>query len=254
MYGVLPWHPDVWLDSEDALDLEGRRALDGRRALQVAVVRLPRISNFTDVDALGLEPGARRRLRVRPARRSPTPTWSCSRAPARPSPISAWLRARGLDRGHRPRTRPPGGRCSASAAASRCSAAPSPTRTASRGRRRRGRRARPARRTHRVHGREGAALSTSRPATRSTTAGSPASSGAGAVFGTMVHGCLEDDATRADYLAEALGVRLPASFPAARERRLDLLATWSRSTSTSRRCSPGRDGAPSHPSAAQGRR
>ncbi len=55
-YGVLPWHPDLWLDSEDALDLDGRRArTDGDRVLRVAVVRLPRISNFTDVDALGLE-------------------------------------------------------------------------------------------------------------------------------------------------------------------------------------------------------
>jgi adenosylcobyric acid synthase len=54
-YGVLPWDADLWLDSEDALDLEGRRApVDG--TLRVAVVRLPRISNFTDVDALGLEP------------------------------------------------------------------------------------------------------------------------------------------------------------------------------------------------------
>ena len=54
VFGVLPWHPDVWLDSEDALDLEGRRSSGGAR--KVAVVRLPRISNFTDVDALGLEP------------------------------------------------------------------------------------------------------------------------------------------------------------------------------------------------------
>jgi len=57
VHGVLPWHPDLWLDSEDALDLEGRRADPGRAAgLKVVVVRLPRISNFTDVDALGLEP------------------------------------------------------------------------------------------------------------------------------------------------------------------------------------------------------
>ncbi len=54
-YGVLPWHPDLWLDSEDALDLDGRRADTDGETLRVAVVRLPRISNFTDVDALGLE-------------------------------------------------------------------------------------------------------------------------------------------------------------------------------------------------------
>lgn len=57
VYGVLPWHPDLWLDSEDALDLAGRRASDAETRLRVAVVRLPRISNFTDVDALGIEPG-----------------------------------------------------------------------------------------------------------------------------------------------------------------------------------------------------
>ncbi len=57
VYGVLPWSPDVWLDSEDALDLEGRRTSTGGAMLRVAVVRLPRISNFTDVDALGIEPG-----------------------------------------------------------------------------------------------------------------------------------------------------------------------------------------------------
>jgi adenosylcobyric acid synthase len=55
VHGVLPWRPDLWLDSEDALDLVGRRSTDAAR-IRVAVVRLPRISNFTDVDALGLEP------------------------------------------------------------------------------------------------------------------------------------------------------------------------------------------------------
>jgi adenosylcobyric acid synthase len=57
-YGVVPWHPDLWLDSEDALDLEARRAAadSSEPPLRVAVVRLPRISNATDVDALGLEP------------------------------------------------------------------------------------------------------------------------------------------------------------------------------------------------------
>ncbi|MGH3456988.1 cobyric acid synthase [Aeromicrobium sp.] len=55
VHGVLPWSPDLWLDSEDALELSGRRS-SGEGALRVAVVRLPRISNFTDVDALGIEP------------------------------------------------------------------------------------------------------------------------------------------------------------------------------------------------------
>lgn len=54
--GVVPWSPHVWLDSEDGMDVEGRRASTAD-PLRVAVVRLPRISNFTDVDALGLEPG-----------------------------------------------------------------------------------------------------------------------------------------------------------------------------------------------------
>ncbi|WP_310961174.1 cobyric acid synthase [Nocardioides terrisoli] len=55
VYGVLPWDPTLWLDSEDGLDPGSRRAATGARH-RVAVVRLPRISNFTDVDALGLEP------------------------------------------------------------------------------------------------------------------------------------------------------------------------------------------------------
>ncbi|MEO7351123.1 MAG: cobyric acid synthase [Marmoricola sp.] len=57
VFGVLPWHRDLWLDSEDALDLDGRRARTEAAVLKVAVVRFPRISNFTDVDALGIEPG-----------------------------------------------------------------------------------------------------------------------------------------------------------------------------------------------------
>jgi adenosylcobyric acid synthase len=59
VFGVLPWLPDLWLDSEDALALRDRRADPGAGAdrLRVAVVVLPRISNVTDLDALCLEPG-----------------------------------------------------------------------------------------------------------------------------------------------------------------------------------------------------
>jgi adenosylcobyric acid synthase len=57
--GVLPWLRDLWLDGEDALMVRDRPGAvhDGTDRLKVAVVVLPRISNFTDVDALCLEPG-----------------------------------------------------------------------------------------------------------------------------------------------------------------------------------------------------
>jgi adenosylcobyric acid synthase len=56
--GVLPWLSDVWLDAEDTLEVatwHHQRAAEGR--LRVAVVRLPRLSNGTDVEALAAEPG-----------------------------------------------------------------------------------------------------------------------------------------------------------------------------------------------------
>jgi adenosylcobyric acid synthase len=56
--GVLPWLPDVWLDAEDALEAAAwRRQGATEGALRVAVVRLPRLSNGTDVEALAAEPG-----------------------------------------------------------------------------------------------------------------------------------------------------------------------------------------------------
>jgi adenosylcobyric acid synthase len=59
--GVLPWREDLWLDAEDSLALDVPRGAAGppagRDVLRVAVARLPRISNFTDIDALASEPG-----------------------------------------------------------------------------------------------------------------------------------------------------------------------------------------------------
>src|SRR5690606_8336337 len=47
----------------------------------------------------------------------------------------------------------------------------------------------------------------------------------GQVFGTMRHGSFEDDALRGAFLAETLGLAPSGvSFPAARDRRLELLA------------------------------
>ncbi len=55
--GVLPWLSDVELDAEDTLQLGWRRWSEDSANLRVAVVRLPRVSNATDVDALAAEPG-----------------------------------------------------------------------------------------------------------------------------------------------------------------------------------------------------
>jgi adenosylcobyric acid synthase len=59
--GVLPWRRDLWLDAEDSLDLDSRPRdvlpPAGRDILRIAVVRLPRMSNVTDVDPLAAEPG-----------------------------------------------------------------------------------------------------------------------------------------------------------------------------------------------------
>ncbi|MFL6024726.1 MAG: cobyric acid synthase [Marmoricola sp.] len=98
-YGVLPWHPDLWLDSEDALDLEGRRSrTDGDRVLRVSVVRLPRISNFTDVDALGLEPDVDVSFAASPRDLVGADLVVLPGTRATLSDLE-WLRARGLDAG-----------------------------------------------------------------------------------------------------------------------------------------------------------
>jgi adenosylcobyric acid synthase len=59
--GVLPWRRGLRLDAEDSVELEtpadGPAPPRGADPLQVAVVRLPWLSNFTDFDPLAAEPG-----------------------------------------------------------------------------------------------------------------------------------------------------------------------------------------------------
>ncbi|MGC5245505.1 cobyric acid synthase [Gordonia sp. DT219] len=67
--GVVPFDGDLWIDAEDSLaspvgrrvgpPAAGRNADDGTGAirLRVAAIRLPRLSNSTDVEALACEPG-----------------------------------------------------------------------------------------------------------------------------------------------------------------------------------------------------
>lgn len=62
-FGVLPWLDGVWLDGEDALTIGRWRVpnapspASGEAPLTVAVIKLPRISNATDADALAHTPG-----------------------------------------------------------------------------------------------------------------------------------------------------------------------------------------------------
>ena len=53
--GVIPWSDQIF-PAEDSLDLFERRSPKRDREIQIAVIRLPRISNFTDFDPLEAEP------------------------------------------------------------------------------------------------------------------------------------------------------------------------------------------------------
>ncbi|MDN5760589.1 MAG: cobyric acid synthase, partial [Tomitella sp.] len=102
--GVLPWLRGMWLDSEDSLALgarefdrvEGAGRRPGSRALTVAVVMLPRISNFTDIDALCLEPDVRVRFVDDPRAIAGADAVVLPGSRATLSDL-AWLRERGLD-------------------------------------------------------------------------------------------------------------------------------------------------------------
>ncbi len=71
--GTVPWVPGLWLDAEDSLSFAAGGTLGrglaphGREWLRVAVPRLPRMSNATDLDALAAEPGVQVRLVSDPA-------------------------------------------------------------------------------------------------------------------------------------------------------------------------------------------
>jgi adenosylcobyric acid synthase len=244
VFGVLPWHPDLWLDSEDALDLDGRRARTESPALKVAVVRFPRISNFTDVDALGIEPGldvvfasdarslADADLVVLPGTRATIADL-------------AWLRERGLDRAvlaHAAAGRPVLGICGGFQMLGRSISDPSGVEGAS-GTEVPGlglldvRTDFEAAKVLRLP--SGAALGADASGYEihhgRVTRGEDAEeflggARAGHVFGTMWHGSLEGDEFRAALMALVASLAGRAwtasgvSFPAARERRLELLA------------------------------
>ena len=98
--GVLPWLGGLWLDVEDSLDLQGDRgpALPpvGDDVLRVSVVRLPRLSNVTDLDALAAEPGVLVRYATRPEELADADLVVLPGTRATVADL-AWLRERGLD-------------------------------------------------------------------------------------------------------------------------------------------------------------
>jgi adenosylcobyric acid synthase len=96
--GVVPWLPGIRLDAEDALPIEAYRSegtVDGAR-LRVAVLRFPRVSNFTDVDALAIEPGVDVEFT---ASASAIESADLVVLPGTKSTVAdlAWLRERGLE-------------------------------------------------------------------------------------------------------------------------------------------------------------
>jgi adenosylcobyric acid synthase len=64
--GVVPWAEGLELEAEDSLALRTLGRTRGPDALRVAVVGLRRISNFTDLDALGVEPHVDLRVTLDP--------------------------------------------------------------------------------------------------------------------------------------------------------------------------------------------
>jgi adenosylcobyric acid synthase len=98
--GVLPWRPGLRLDAEDSVGLETPThelaPPCGADPLQVAVVRLPWLSNFTDFDPLAAEPGVSVRFTTAPAEVLGA---DLAVVPGTKATVAdlAWLRRSGLD-------------------------------------------------------------------------------------------------------------------------------------------------------------
>ena len=97
--GVVPWLDDVAVDAEDSMALRDRAVPAPALAdeLDVAVVQLPRLSNFTDVDPLRAEPGVGVRF-VTDAAALGAPDLVVLPGTKATVADLAWLRSRGLDR------------------------------------------------------------------------------------------------------------------------------------------------------------
>ncbi len=101
-YGVIPFADDLWLDAEDSVSVVSHRLVGiprpplGQDWLRVAAVRLPRISNSTDVEALACEPGVAVRWVSDAADVADSDAVIVPGSKATVADL-AWLRERGID-------------------------------------------------------------------------------------------------------------------------------------------------------------
>lgn len=100
--GVVPFIPGLWIDAEDSLGTVAGASVGpanaplGTETLFVAAIRLPRVSNATDIEALACEPGVHVQWTVDP---SVVARADLVVLPGTKSTVAdlEWLRKRGLD-------------------------------------------------------------------------------------------------------------------------------------------------------------
>ncbi|HEY1626154.1 MAG TPA: cobyric acid synthase [Streptosporangiaceae bacterium] len=96
--GVIPWREGLRVDAEDSLALNAaeHHGQFSDEDLKVAVLKLPRISNFTDVDPLAVEPGVQVRFVTSASQAKQADLLIIPGSRATVADL-AWLRERGLD-------------------------------------------------------------------------------------------------------------------------------------------------------------
>jgi adenosylcobyric acid synthase len=100
-YGVIPYTDGLWLDTEDSVSVLAHSVVGepqpprGSESLRVAAIRLPRISNSTDIEALACEPGVTVRWVVDPSELADSDVVVLPGSKATVADL-AWLRERGL--------------------------------------------------------------------------------------------------------------------------------------------------------------